>query len=54
MNRRCMNCGKKMKECMGFVLARDIINFDINKPCIRELCERCSWALSEQKCIEVD
>jgi len=54
VKRKCLNCGKEIKECMGFVLARDIINFDLNKPLIRELCERCSWLLSNKKGIVVN
>ena len=44
--RKCLNCGKEIKECMGFVLARDFVNLDTNKPQLREICEQCSWLLS--------
>jgi hypothetical protein len=34
----CFKCGKIIKECMGFVLARDFLN-DSKNP--RELCGKC-------------
>lgn len=54
MKRQCMKCGKEIKECMGFVLARDMLNFDPNKPLLRELCEQCSWLLSDKNYVGVD
>lgn len=54
MKRKCLNCGKEIKECMGFVLARDIVDFDISKPLIRELCEKCSWLLASKKYVGVE
>lgn len=40
MKRKCFICEKEIRECMGFVLARDII---FSRGTIRELCEKCSW-----------
>ena len=54
VKRKCLNCGREIKECMGYVLARDIIHFDLNKLLIRELCERCPWLLSNKKVIVVN
>ena len=39
--RRCFKCGKKIEECMGFVLARDFLN-EVENP--RELCGKCALA----------
>jgi len=39
--RKCSECGRDIKECMGFVLARDI-----NKANPREFCEHCSWVIN--------
>lgn len=40
--RKCINCGEEIKECMGFVLVRDIINKRIP---VREICSKCSLIL---------
>ena len=47
--RRCFKCGKKIEECMGFVLARDFLN-KVENP--RELCGKC--ALASEILIEND
>jgi len=39
-----MFCKNKITECMGFVLARDIIN---NRIPIREICGRCALPILE-------
>ena len=36
--RKCIACGEEIKECMGFVLARDIV--DRRNP-VREICGKC-------------
>jgi hypothetical protein len=36
--RKCIACGEEIKECMGFVLARDIVN---KRNPIREICGKC-------------
>jgi hypothetical protein len=36
--RKCIACGEEIKECMGFVLARDVVN---RKGFIREICGKC-------------
>ena len=36
--RKCIACGEEIKECMGFVLARDIVN---ERNPIREICGKC-------------
>jgi len=43
--RKCIFCNKKIKECMGFVLARDII--DNNRTSIREICGICGLSILE-------
>ena len=40
-SRKCMICNNQIKECMGFVLARDI-----GKKNPRELCEMCAWLIN--------
>jgi hypothetical protein len=37
--RRCFKCGQKLEECMGFVLARDVLRERENP---RELCGKCA------------
>jgi hypothetical protein len=37
--RQCFKCGQKLEECMGFVLARDVLNEKENP---RELCGKCA------------
>jgi hypothetical protein len=39
-NRTCCLCGVSIKECMGFVLARDFIN---NEKIPREICALCGF-----------
>lgn len=36
--RKCIACGEEIKECMGFVLARDIVN---KRTPLREICGKC-------------
>jgi len=43
IDRKCMICGTPIRECMGFVLARDILNK--NKQ-IREICANCSFKIN--------
>jgi hypothetical protein len=38
-NRKCFKCGKKLEECMGFVLARDVLR---KREHPRELCGKCA------------
>lgn len=38
-NRSCIFCDEEIKECMGFVLARDIVE---KKDFIREICGKCA------------
>ena len=41
MNKReCLNCGREIRESMGFCLGRDILN---RSKKVREFCEICSW-----------
>ncbi len=42
--RKCLFCSKEIKECMGFVLARDIIN---DRTSIREICGICGLDILE-------
>jgi len=42
--RKCIACGEGIKECMGFVLARDIVNRRIP---IREICGKCGLIILE-------
>ena len=38
MKRKCVKCGVQIEECMGFVLARDIVN---RRKIPREICGKC-------------
>lgn len=49
--RECCICGTEIRECMGFVLAQDILN---NQRIPRELCEVCSWKQCQRGCDEKD
>ena len=40
--RQCIICDIKIESCMGFVLARDIVNKRIP---VREICGRCGLKL---------
>jgi hypothetical protein len=42
--RQCISCGNKIEACMGFVLARDIV--DRRTP-IREICGKCGMLVLE-------
>ena len=42
--RKCVICGVEIEACMGFVLARDIVN--IVNP-IREICGKCGLMFLE-------
>lgn len=42
--RQCVICGTKIEACMGFVLARDIVDRRIP---IREICGKCGLMFLE-------
>ena len=43
MQRQCVRCGAEITACMGFVLARDVVD-ERRQP--RELCGRCGLLLA--------
>lgn len=49
MRRKCIRCGKEIRECMGFVLARDLLKLDDYDPQLREICENCTWVISKRQ-----
>lgn len=41
-NRYCYSCKKEITNCMGFVIVRDLLEYENNKKIkIRELCGKC-------------
>ena len=49
--RKCMNCGIEIKECMGFVLARDFLQLLLGQKIekVRELCGICVEIVNPKK-----
>ncbi|MDB5194295.1 MAG: hypothetical protein JWN50_309 [Parcubacteria group bacterium] len=50
-DRKCIGCGAGIEECMGFVLARDVLAFMQGKPvaAFREICGKCGLLRLEDR-----